>query len=395
MKRITVFLMILAMTLSGCAQVKKDVYQSSDITDFTAIVSSDLHFTLDPDSASTVVPAEPYSREFMEAFVSQVIAEHPNVFILTGDNTNTGNPDDERALASILERVRDAGIPVVMTTGNHDYDFSDADTYEENYASLLEMEDRDPSSLSYVRRIGDVTLLAMDDGAVDQGRIPQFSKETMKWLKEKLKEASLRNDKIIFLAHRSVLYKADDERYASYHIQNEGLYDLLVKYHVQLALTGHQHHPSILVKDSLHEIISGMPLTDTHCFGVLSIMGKDVSFSTEPIDFSAYGSQQCVSDMAAADQQAVDNQLATVEELLKNAESDPLYEQGKSLLLNIFTALKEGSLGAQAGTFRADPALALVQAQLADTNYGPWLQDLLADPPADPNHLSFVWQNGR
>ena len=316
----------------------------------------------------------------MEAFVSQVIAEHPNVFILTGDNTNTGNPDDERALASILERVRDAGIPVVMTTGNHDYDFSDADTYEENYASLLDMEDKDSSSLSYVRRIGDVTLLAMDDGAVDQGRTPQFSKETMKWLKEKLKEASLRNDKIIFLAHRSVLYKADDERYASYHIQNEGLYDLLVKYHVQLALTGHQHHPSILVKDSLHEIISGMPLADTHCFGVLSIVGKD---------------QQCVSDMAAADQQAVDNQLATVEELLKNAESDPLYEQGKSLLLNIFTALKEGSLGAQAGMFQADPALALVQAQLADTNYGPWLNDLLADPPADPNHLSFVWQNGR
>ena len=389
------FLMVLATTLSGCAQAKKDVYQSSDTTDFTAIVSSDLHFTLDQDSASTVVPAEPYSREFMEAFVSQVIAEHPNVFILTGDNTNTGNPDDERALASILERVRDAGIPVVMTTGNHDYDFSDADTYEENYASLLDMEDKDSSSLSYVRRIGDVTLLAMDDGAVDQGRTPQFSKETMKWLKEKLKEASLRNDKIIFLAHRSVLYKADDERYASYHIQNEGLYDLLVKYHVQLALTGHQHHPSILVKDSLHEIISGMPLTDTHCFGVLSIMGKDVSFSTEPIDFSAYGSQQCVSDMAAADQQAVDNQLATVEELLKNAESDPLYEQGKSLLLNIFTALKEGSLGAQAGMFQADPALALVQAQLADTNYGPWLNDLLADPPADPNHLSFVWQNGR
>ena len=388
------FLMVLATTLSGCAQAKKDVYQSSDTTDFTAIVSSDLHFTLDQDSASTVVPAEPYSREFMEAFVSQVIAEHPNVFILTGDNTNTGNPDDERALASILERVRDAGIPVVMTTGNHDYDFSDADTYEENYASLLDMEDKDPSSLSYVRRIGDVTLLAMDDGAVDQGRTPQFSKETMKWLKEKLKEASLRNDKIIFLAHRSVLYKADDERYASYHIQNEGLYDLLVKYHVQLALTGHQHHPSILVKDSLHEIISGMPLADTHCFGVLSIVGKDVSFSTEPIDFSVYGSQQCVSDMAAADQQAVDNQLATVEELLKNAESDPLYEQGKSLLLNIFTALKEGSLGAQAGTFQADPALALVQAQLADTNYGPWLQDLLADPPADPNHLSFVWQDG-
>ena len=387
--------MVLATTLSGCAQAKKDVYQSSDTTDFTAIVSSDLHFTLDQDSASTVVPAEPYSREFMEAFVSQVIAEHPNVFILTGDNTNTGNPDDERALASILERVRDAGIPVVMTTGNHDYDFSDADTYEENYASLLDMEDKDSSSLSYVRRIGDVTLLAMDDGAVDQGRTPQFSKETMKWLKEKLKEASLRNDKIIFLAHRSVLYKADDERYASYHIQNEGLYDLLVKYHVQLALTGHQHHPSILVKDSLHEIISGMPLTDTHCFGVLSIVGKDVSFSTEPIDFSVYGSQQCVSDMAAADQQAVDNQLATVEELLKNAESDPLYEQGKSLLLNIFTALKEGSLGAQAGMFQADPALALVQAQLADTNYGPWLNDLLADPPADPNHLSFVWQNGR
>lgn len=394
MKRITVFLMILAMTLSGCVRAE-DEYHVSDTTDFLAVVTSDLHFTVNADTSDAVVPAEKYCREFMEAFVSQVTAIQPDVFIVTGDNTNSGNESDEAVLAQMLSRVKDAGIPVVMTTGNHDYDFSDENAYSRNFGSLLEMEDRDPSSLSYVRRIDDVTLLAMDDGAVDQGSTPQFSKETMKWLKEKLKEASLRNDKIIFLAHRSVLYRQNDSRYASYHIQNSGLLRLLEKYHVQLALTGHQHHPSILVKDSLHEIISGMPLTDTHCFGVLSIMGKDVSFSTEPIDFSAYGSQQCVSDMAAADQQAVDNQLATVEELLKNAESDPLYEQGKSLLLNIFTALKEGSLGAQAGTFRADPALALVQAQLADTNYGPWLNDLLASPPADPNHLSFVWQDGR
>jgi predicted MPP superfamily phosphohydrolase len=388
-------LLIGTLLLSGCTQAEEDVYQTSDTTDFTAVVTSDLHFTVNVDSSDAVVPAEPYASEFMEAFVNQVIAIHPDVFIMTGDNTNSGSDSDEAALSVILKRVKDAGIPIVMTTGNHDYDFSDAETYEKNFGDLLDMDEKDSSSLSYVKRIGDVTLLAMDDGAEDQGKTPVFSDETMKWLKKELEAASSRNDKILFLAHRSVLYKRGDSRYDSYHIQNKGLYDLLVKYHVQLVLSGHQHHFSILNKDSLHEIISGMPLADNHRFGVLSIKGKQVDYATEKIDFDTYGTKQCVSDMSAADQQAAQNQKETIDGLLQAYVNDPMYAQAENLLSSIFISLYDGSLSSKVAQFTSDPAFALVQKALADTNYGPWLNDLLKNPPADPNHLSFVWQDGR
>ncbi len=51
-------------------------------------------------------------------------------------------PDDVAALVAKLQKVRDAGIPIIMTTGNHDYDIMDAAAFEEAYFGLLEPVDR-------------------------------------------------------------------------------------------------------------------------------------------------------------------------------------------------------------------------------------------------------------
>ena len=87
-----------------------------------AVITSDLHFTVQPNVNGDIVPAMYYARQVTEAMASQVIEMKPDVFIMTGDNTNSGRRKDIIALTDILQKMKDAGITVILTTGNHDKD---------------------------------------------------------------------------------------------------------------------------------------------------------------------------------------------------------------------------------------------------------------------------------
>ena len=61
-----------------------------------------------------------YSEELVEAFVEQVIHRQPDMLILSGDLTLNGELASHQSLAAKLERIRAAGIPVLVMPGNHD-----------------------------------------------------------------------------------------------------------------------------------------------------------------------------------------------------------------------------------------------------------------------------------
>ena len=140
---------------------------------FTAVVISDLHYTTDPNANNVLVSGMALVDDITDAIIEEVIDRRPDAFILTGDNTNGGAEADVTALAGKLDRIRQAGIAVVMTTGNHDFNQTDAAFYEEQYFPLLPCVDRDAYSLSYTAVFGEVVLFAMDDNAVDPGGIGQ------------------------------------------------------------------------------------------------------------------------------------------------------------------------------------------------------------------------------
>ena len=120
MKKLWSLFLILCL-LSCTAQSspeEKTIYQSPD---FTAAVISDLHYTSSPSAFNSVVPLEPVVPEVTDALIEQVIAAKPDAFIMTGDNTGNGEEKDVEELSQKLQRLRKAGIEVIMTTGNHDY----------------------------------------------------------------------------------------------------------------------------------------------------------------------------------------------------------------------------------------------------------------------------------
>ena len=67
-----------------------------------------------------------YLPELLEAFIDQVIAEHPSALILSGDISMNGEEINHEELAERLHRVQDAGIPVLVIPGNHDINNTNA-----------------------------------------------------------------------------------------------------------------------------------------------------------------------------------------------------------------------------------------------------------------------------
>ena len=70
-----------------------------------------------------------YLPELLEAFMDQVIEEHPSALVLSGDITMNGEKINHEELARGLMRVQDAGIPVLIVPGNHDINNPHAAVY--------------------------------------------------------------------------------------------------------------------------------------------------------------------------------------------------------------------------------------------------------------------------
>lgn len=387
MKYMKAFLTLCMVLLCGCTEKKAEVNED---TSFHAVVTSDLHYTQNGGEVDSVVPGMAYVEDITDAVLAEVLAIHPDVLILTGDNTNGGNPEDEKALAGKLQKVVDAGIPVVMTTGNHDYNQSDMQVYAGNFDSLLMKEESDPASESYVAIVNDVVLLAMDDGAADQGQTGTFSKETMQWLKAMLKKYE--GHKIIFLSHHNVLSAVKTADKESYRITNEELPGLLKKYNVQLVLSGHLHSASVLEDGKLHEIISSMPANGDHRLGFLDMEGDAVEYHSEVIDFEAYGINGLKEDIAAADEQSWKNSENTFRQILDAKEYSEEETEGILACVRLFMqSYEEGILGDHAQEIQSDPYYGKMIEALQDKNYGPWMESVMENPPLPADHLSFVW----
>ena len=120
--------------------------EESETDMLDVIVTSDLHFTLSEKVSNLIVPAIKYADAFTDAFFDEVIDRGPDVFIMTGDNTNGGDRRDSQELAHRLEKIRDAGIRIILTTGNHDLNHSNPEDFEEFYYGLVQMDERDRTS---------------------------------------------------------------------------------------------------------------------------------------------------------------------------------------------------------------------------------------------------------
>ena len=359
-------------------------------TVFSAVITSDLHYSARRQEAGLIVPLLPHVEEAMRALAEEVIALQPDAFIATGDLTVSGKEEDAEALSGIMREIHEAGIRVILTPGNHDFD-SDKDSYGRNYGFLSEGDLHDPNSLSVLTRIGGVSIFAMDDCTGGSGMNAGFSASTCEWLRENLERERASGQKILFLAHRSVLL--DRAVYPeSYRIANPELPSILENAGAQLIFTGHMHNQKLLEKGILHELISAMPWTGSYLIGRLSIEGDSILYQTEPIDFDRFG-EEGLSEIA---EEAAKKAAETWREVPMSLGREKGLSEGElrkagDLFERVISSYQDGVLPAHLEEIRENESLDLLRELIRETNYGPWFEDLLANSGTDASSLSFQW----
>lgn len=371
-------LLSLMLCASGCG-IQQPV--QSEPADLEAVIVSDLHYT--GSRSASVMPLSAYLPEVCETLCSEVTDIHPDVLIMTGDNTNSGRKEEIAGLLPYLEKIREAGIQLILIPGNHDM-YGSAEEFRKLYFPLLEPLSEDAETLSYTAEAGNVLFLAMDDSSCARGGNGYYPESTMNWLEKQLLEAEDKGQMPVVLSHYSLL----SDYGTGYQIDNPGLKAMLEKYHVQLFFSGHQHTQNILAENDLHEVISASVLALPCLAGRLSVHEDHISYRAEPLDFETFGPEGFADTVRLIREETEKNRNGLFAGIIEQHITDPEErKQVLNLIDMILTAVAEGKLHDSYERIISDPVYDLMTEGLADTNYGPWIASMLKQKPVDASVL--------
>lgn len=271
-----------------------------------------------------------YVWEITDAFLDQVIERRPQVLILAGDLTLNGERISQEVLAQQLERVENAGIPVVVIPGNHDINNSNAASYKgndkvpteptnpEQFAKIYEKFgygeaiSRDPASLSYIYELTDGTWLLMLDSCQYEGGSKvggMIRSDTYHWMDLVLEQAWNDDRQVLAVGHHNLFDESRIYEEDCTIEHSEELEAKLDEWGVGLYLSGHlhvQHYKSS--KNKYYEIdeIVTSALSVSPCqFGVLQFFGpKHYFYHTETTDVSGWADKKGNPDRNLQDFQA-------------------------------------------------------------------------------------------
>jgi len=248
----------------------------------------------------------PMSNAIMESVTNSLIAEKPDILLVTGDLTKDGELVDHQLVASYLQKIKNNGTKVVVIPGNHDinnpqsYSFSasgikkianiQASDFKTIYSNFGfgEAIAQDPNSLSYVfQPYKGIWILAMDDckysptdNATEETVSGKFNDNTLAWINTQLQSAKSQNIVVIGMVHHGLLehftgesadpfelgYVTDNYQTVSKDFADAGM---------RICFTGHFHANDIsLVKNSatsfLFDVETGSTVTPTCPYRIIT-----------------------------------------------------------------------------------------------------------------------------
>ena len=198
-----------------------------------------------------------YSTQLFDEQVERLVAERPDIVLITGDLTKDGETASHRLVVSQLDRLRTAGIKVLVIPGDHDlgmpsaliYDgdkTSKAETANSNqFAELYNMygygadSERDPNSLSYCAEpVSGLVIVGI--ACDDHGRL---GSSTLSWVCQRVEKARAEGKQVLAMMHFLLfphianIEKKNDNVVEGY----ETVRDKLIEAGIKVVLTGHFH----------------------------------------------------------------------------------------------------------------------------------------------------------
>lgn len=254
-----------------------------------------------------------YIEQITDAFIEEVIRRKPDVLILSGDLSLDGEKKSHQELAQKLYKVEDAGIPVLVISGNHDInnhhaarfqgeermpaEFTTPAEFREIYRDFGydESISEDTASLSYVYELDeDTRFLMLDTCQYRQKALVggAILTDTYDWIESELERAWDDGADIIPVAHHNLLDESEIYVDDCTIEHSEQLVNLLEEWDVPLFLSGHLHvqHMKRSEEDrGVLEIVTSSLATPECQFGDLSYWhGGDFYYKTQVLDVQGW-----------------------------------------------------------------------------------------------------------
>lgn len=285
MRRIGVLLIAVVFLLCGCAKEEKPL---------TLMVATDIHY-LSPElhdggELITKVVENGDNKmvfempEVIDAFIEEVLKVKPSALILSGDLSFNGELLSHKGLGEKLQKVWDAGIPVLVLPGNHDLNYAYAFRYEgdESYETETTTQaqfreiyggfgyqdalSQDKETLSFVYPVSEtLQLLFLDaNGEGMGGTVPE---ETLVWAKEQLEAAKAAGAQVITVTHQNVI----GNRFGYIINNNSKVQELFASYEVPLNLSGHIHKQGIENLEGLYDVEGNSLAVFPNQYGIVTV----------------------------------------------------------------------------------------------------------------------------
>ncbi len=289
----------------------------------TAVVATDIHYlarSLTDGGSSFQYMVDhgdgkvvTYIEQIVDAFLEEVIAQKPDMLILSGDLTLDGEKKSHEELAKKLYSVQEAGIPVLVIPGNHDINNRHAAEYRGNdrfpaeYTTPREFRDiyedfgyreaisQDRTTLSYVYEVDEYNrLLMLDTCQYEQkARVGgAILSDTYDWIDMQLEEAWDDGMNIIPVAHHNLFDQSEIYVDDCTIEHGEQLVERLEDWNVPLFLSGHLHVQHTKRSDEdrgIWEMVTSSLATPACQYGILKFR-DDGSFDyhTQAVDVEGW-----------------------------------------------------------------------------------------------------------
>lgn len=320
----TFFFVSLALSLFSCSQAVQANSPTETVSEkpISLYQGTDLHF-LSPSLTDRGFfyqnliknadgKASYYGPEVVDAFLSDVKKDKPDVLVLSGDLTFNGEKQSHLDLVDKLTVLKQEGIQPLVIPGNHDVANNDAakfsgDTFErvssvtkEEFRKLywsfgpLEAASVDEESFSYVYHLRkDLWLLFLD---ADSNGTNTINEETFEWVTKALKEAKKSKAQVISVTHETLL--AQNPLFSSRYNVNRSS-DLAPLYEdngVFLNLSGHMHIQHQATEKTITDATLSSLLVTPNQYAQIHYDGKALTYATKKVPVKEWAVENGLTD---------------------------------------------------------------------------------------------------
>lgn len=352
-----------------------------------------------------------YVWEIVDAFIDQVIQENPEILVLSGDLSLDGERLSHVELAEKLQKIEDAGIPIVVIPGNHDINCISASGYKGNvrypaeptspaqFAQIYEAYgydealSRDPNSLSYLYQLDDMTqLLMLDSCQYDSGRAKvggMIKTETYEWMEEILETAWAEGINLIPVAHHNLLDESQVYVDDCTIEHAEDLEEILADWGVMLFFSGHLHvqHFKTSEEFGIDEVVTSSLSTAPCQYGILEY-SDDGSFEyrTKKVEVEAWAERTGSKDKNLLNFDLYGTEMLErvfYNEAYEDLKNREINKKDKSLMAALYARLNSYATAGMALEIReeimADPAYQMWQERDGSSISYLYMEEMLRD----------------